>query len=484
MKEKRRFCPLFGKCGGCDSVNWDYEDEVLEKYLRINKLFSRYTEVAPVLKAPHLTGYRCKIQAVCGSDRSQGFVTGIYRKNTHKLIPIRSCPLEDRRAAAILQTIRTMAGRYGIRSYEEDFRDGDLRHILIRTSHSRNEVMVVLVTGREDFPHKHDLVSVIHQRHPEVVSICQILNNGKTSMVIPENAEYRVLYGKGYITDTLLGLDFRISPVSFFQVNPEQTERLYRIAMNMAQLSRRDKVIDAYCGTGTISLIAADSGAGHVIGIEANEEAVMNAEANARDNGIENAHFIAADASKQLKKMAKEGERCDVLFLDPPRSGATEEFLAAAGRMAPDRIVYISCNPDTLARDLRYIVHFLPYRVIGVQPVDLFPGTMHVETCVLLVRERYTDAEKVSVKVDMDGVKFKQEKYLAPEKATYPNIKKWVMDNYGLSVSSLYIAQVKDKLGLEKRKNYNLGSGEGRVPNCPPEKEEAIKEALKHFNMI
>ena len=387
-------------------------------------------------------------------------------------------------ATAVLQTVRQMATRFSISPFDEDRGTGDLRHILIRTGWKTRETMVVLVTAKKDFPHKDDFVSAIHQKNPNVVTVVQVINNEKTSMVIPKDSEEIILWGKGYIVDNLCGLDFRISAKSFYQVNPEMAERLYEIAMNMARLRPTDTVIDAYCGTGTIGLVAASRGVKEVIGIESNPDAVKDAKLNAEANGISNARFIVDDASKWLKSAQKEGQKCDVLFLDPPRAGSSEEFLAAAGRMEPEVIVYISCNPETLARDLRYIVRFLPYKVLGIQPVDLFPGSESIETCILLVRERYTDAEKVSVKVDMDGVKFKQEKYLAPEKATYPNIKKWVMDNYGLSVSSLYIAQVKDKLGLEKRKNYNLGSGEGRVPNCPPEKEEAIKEALKHFDMI
>ena len=246
--------------------------------------------------------------------------------------------------------------------------------------------MVVLVTAKKDFPHKEDFVSSLHQKNPNVVTIVQVINNEKTSMVIPDGAEEIVLWGKGYIVDRLCGLDFRISATSFYQVNPEQTERLYEIAMNMARLRSTDTVIDAYCGTGTIGLVAAKRGVKKVIGVESNPLAVKDAILNAETNGIKNAEFIADDASKWLKKAQKEGVRCDVLFLDPPRSGSSEEFLAAAGRMNPDAIIYISCNPETLARDLRYITRFLPYRVLGIQPVDLFPGSEHVETVVLMSR--------------------------------------------------------------------------------------------------
>ena len=381
---KRRGCPLSGRCGGCMYANVDYSDELLDKFIQEERLLSSFGRVYPVLPADPVTGYRCKIQAVCGTGKDGRMVTGIYRKGTHVLVPVRNCAVEDDRAAAVLSTIRTLSGRYGITAYDEDRFTGNLRHVLIRLAAHRNKALVVLVHGSPDIPHIQDLAAAIHQKHPFVRSVVTIRNNEKTSMVIPENAVQRVVYGKGWITDRLCSLEFRISPMSFYQVNPYMAERLYRIAMNMARLDERDTVIDAYSGTGTIALIAAASGAGHVIGIESSHAAVMDARENAGLNGLDNVEFIEADASRMLKEMARRGERCSVLFLDPPRSGATEEFLAAAGRMAPERIVYISCNPETLGRDLRYIRRFLPYRVRGIQPVDMFPGSEHIETAVLL----------------------------------------------------------------------------------------------------
>lgn len=381
---KNRYCPLFGRCGGCEYVNEQYEDEILDKYLKERKILSHFGEVYPVIEAKHTMGYRTKIQAVCGYDRDGKFTTGIYRRGTHKLIPVRSCILEDGRATAILQTVRQLANRFGITAYDEDEQKGDLRHILIRLGYNTREILVVLVAGRKDFPHKTDFVAALHQKHPDIVTITEVINTEKTSMVIPENPEVSVLYGKGYIIDKLCGLDFRISSTSFYQVNPEMTEVLYRVAMNMAQLKEDDVVIDAYCGTGTIGLIAASYGISKLIGIEANGNAVADAKLNAVNNGIENAEFITADAAKYLKSAVKEGLRASVLFMDPPRAGSSEEFLAAAGKTDADVIVYISCNPETLGRDLRYITRFLPYTVRGIQPVDLFPGGEFVETVVLL----------------------------------------------------------------------------------------------------
>ena len=387
MRDKKRWCPLFGKCGGCDYVNETYDYELMMKWLREDKLLGRYGKVEKVLSSPSLTGYRCKVQAVCGRDRDGKFITGQYRKGSHHLFPIRSCSLEDGMATAVLQTVRQMATRFSISPFDEDRGTGDLRHILIRTGWKTRETMVVLVTAKKDFPHKDDFVSAIHQKNPNVVTVVQVINNEKTSMVIPKDSEEIILWGKGYIVDNLCGLDFRISAKSFYQVNPEMAERLYEIAMNMARLRPTDTVIDAYCGTGTIGLVAASRGVKEVIGIESNPDAVKDAKLNAEANGISNARFIVDDASKWLKSAQKEGQKCDVLFLDPPRAGSSEEFLAAAGRMEPEVIVYISCNPETLARDLRYIVRFLPYKVLGIQPVDLFPGSESIETVVLLSKK-------------------------------------------------------------------------------------------------
>ena len=387
MRDKKRWCPLFGKCGGCDYVNETYDYELMMKWLREDKLLGRYGRVEKVLSSPSLTGYRCKVQAVCGRDRDGKFITGQYRKGSHHLFPVRSCSLEDGMATAVLQTVRQMATRFSISPFDEDKGTGDLRHILIRTGWKTRETMVVLVTAKKDFPHKDDFVSAIHQKNPNVVTVVQVINNEKTSMVIPKDSEEIILWGKGYIVDNLCGLDFRISAKSFYQVNPEMAERLYEIAMNMARLRPTDTVIDAYCGTGTIGLVAASRGVKEVIGIESNPDAVKDAKLNAEANGISNARFIVDDASKWLKSAQKEGQKCDVLFLDPPRAGSSEEFLAAAGRMEPEVIVYISCNPETLARDLRYIVRFLPYKVLGIQPVDLFPGSESIETVVLLSKK-------------------------------------------------------------------------------------------------
>lgn len=364
-----------------------YDDELDEKLLEVEHYLSRFGHVEDVIASPRTLGYRCKVQAVCGMDRGH-LVTGIYRRGTHHLIPVRSCPLEDPLATEVVSAVRYLADRAGLKAWDEDLMTGDIRHILVRTSSYYKEDLVVLVVADAHLSCASDLAAAIHQRCPYVKSVSLVENRDKTSMVIPAGATERVIYGRGYIVDRVCGLDFRISGLSFFQINPIQAERLYSIAVDMADLRSGDVVIDAYCGTGTIALIAAASASCRVIGIESNEDAVKMARENARQNGITNAEFISADASRKLKEMAREGQTCSVLFLDPPRSGSSEQFLAAAGRMKPDRIIYVSCNPQTLGRDLRYIHHQLGYRVKAIQPVDLFPGSAHIETIVMIDRPR------------------------------------------------------------------------------------------------
>lgn len=383
----KRFCPLSGRCGGCDYAREEYREELGDKEVRLMRLLGRYGRVGRIVPSEPSAHYRAKVQAVCAMD-GRSLVTGIYRKGTHRVIPVRSCLLEDERAGEILATIRRLSSRYGIEAYDEDRDTGDLRHVLIRIGVRTGEALVALVVPSFGLPHASDLAAAVHQRHSYVKTVVMVENREKTSMVIPEGAQERVIYGKGWITERINGLEFRISASSFFQVNPYQAERLYDYAMDVARLRPTDTVIDAYCGTGTIALIAASRGAGRVIGVESNPAAVRDARENAEHNRIENAEFVNADASKWMKQQAKEGLRCDVLFLDPPRSGATEEFLAAASRMEPEVIVYISCNPDTLERDLRYISRFLPYRVRQIQPFDMFPQSVHVETVALLTRQQ------------------------------------------------------------------------------------------------
>lgn len=387
----KRYCPLAGKCGGCRFVNETYEDELFEKYLIADKWLKRFGKVMPFVKAENPMGYRCKVQATCGYDRNGRFITGQYKTGSHILVPVNSCPLEDPRATEILSAIRGFANKYRITAYNEDTGKGDLRHVLIRLGYHTDEIMVVLIVGKPDFKSENNLVDGLVGKFPQIKSIVEIVNNRKTNMVIPPEAEETVLFGDGYIYDRICGLDFSISAKSFYQVNPAQAEVLYNIALDFADLRKSDTVIDAYCGTGTIGLIAAFRGIRNLVGIESNSQAVEDAFFNAKINKIRNADFVCADASKELKRMKSNHERCDILFLDPPRNGSSEEFLASAAKLNPDAIIYISCNPETLSRDLRYVIHFTPYRAKAIQPVDMFPGCENIECVVLLVPEEKSD---------------------------------------------------------------------------------------------
>ena len=325
-------------------------------------------------------------------------------------------------------------------------------------------------------PGKRNFVRALLQRHPDITTIVQNINAGQTSLVLGPHSE--VLYGPGYIHEQLGDFTFRISPRAFYQINPVQTEVLYRTALDYAGLTGKETVVDAYCGTGTIGIFASRNAA-RVIGVENNRDAVRDAISNAKANRADNVRFYTADASDFLQDMAKAGEHADVIILDPPRAGSDERFLSAVTAVGPERVVYVSCNPETLARDLGYLTRH-GYRVTRIQPVDMFPHTEHLETVVLLSKGE-VDSKKIRVEFsleDMDMSEFQ-------DGATYTQIKDYVLEHSGLKVSNLYISQIKRKCGIEVGKNYNLPKSEdSRQPMCPPEKEKAIREAFKYFGMI
>ena len=377
-------CPKAQACGGCAFNGIKYSEQLEIKQKSVEKLIGHFCPVAPIYAMADPFYYRNKVQSVFGFSRTGSIVSGIYRQGTHNLIPVQSCMIEDRNADRILQTIRLLVRRLGLVPYDEDTHRGLLRHVLIRYSQSTDQALVVLVCSAFRFPQEKTFVRDLIKAEPSVRTVLINKNDEKTSMVLSDLPE-RILYGEGFIEDTLCNLRFRISAKSFWQVNSTQAQRMFNAAMKMARFDGSEHVIDAYCGTGTIGLIAA-SHCKSVTGIELNPSAVEDAKNNAKLNGIENATFICGDASDVLKDFAAQNVPCDVLFLDPPRSGSTEKFLAAAMRLEPKTIIYISCNPETLARDLRYIESRGKYNAVGAQPVDMFPQTGHVETCVLLAR--------------------------------------------------------------------------------------------------
>ena len=384
MKWQNLSCPFYGKCGGC-STDKEYDRQLLDKEDSVAALLSYYGRVYPIIGCSKPFFYRNKVNWEYGVDSKGRQFDGIYKADSHYIIPVGSCLLHDKCAQSVINSVTDYFVREKIPFFNEYDKTGFLRHVLVRRSPATDTTMLVLVTGYWTFPHKDSFIDYIVKKHPDVVTIVQSRNKEHTSMIFSD-CEDRILYGDGFITDIMCGLKFRISARSFAQVNPYAAQELYYVAMDMASLSGRERVIDAYCGTGTIGLIASHEGALEVLGIENNASAVRDAEVNASLNNITNARFVCANASEYIKGMAAANEHADVVFLDPPRCGTDERFLASVFRLSPKKIVYISCNPQTLARDIRYIYRFSDYRVKAIQPVDMFPQTNNVETAVLLTR--------------------------------------------------------------------------------------------------
>ena len=381
-KNDARICPVSRKCGGCQLMNMTYEEQLRFKQAKVVKLLSGFHRVAPIIGMDEPFYYRNKVQAAFGRTRGGEIISGVYQSSTHNIVKTDSCLIEDKKADEIILTIRKLVKSFKLTVYDERNSRGFLRHVLVKRGFSTNEIMVVLVTGTSVFPSKNDFIKELLKIHPEITTIVQNINNKFTSMVLGEKET--VLFGKGYIEDILCGYRFRISPKSFYQINPVQTEKLYNKAIEFADLKGGERAIDAYCGIGTIG-IAASKNAGEIIGCELNADAVRDAKVNAKINEIENIRFVCADAGEFMLSMKEAGEKCDVLFMDPPRAGSDKKFLSSAIHLAPQRIVYISCNPETQQRDLFFLTKN-GYKVKKIQPVDMFPFTAHVETVVLLER--------------------------------------------------------------------------------------------------
>lgn len=377
-------CPYAKKCGGCQYQGMDYAAQLKKKQKEMNKLLKDFGKPEPIIGMKDLLHYRNKVHAVFGRTRKGEIVSGTYEAGTHKIVNIDECMIEDEISQSIIRTIRGLLKSFKIRTYDEDTGYGLLRHVLVRRGFATGQVMAVLVLSSPILPSKNNFVKALRKEHPEITTVVLNVNDKKTSMVLGERDI--VLYGKGYIEDILCGCTFRISPQSFYQVNPVQTERLYQTAMDYAELTGKERVIDAYCGIGTIGMVAAKK-VREVIGVELNRNAVKDARINAKLNQIKNIAFYEGDAGRFMVSMAEEGEKADVVFMDPPRSGSDEAFLSSVIRLAPKRIVYVSCGPDTLARDLKYLARN-GYQVRKMQPVDMFGFTEHCEMVVQLVKKR------------------------------------------------------------------------------------------------
>ena len=374
-------CKICTSCGGCQYQQLAYEAQLKYKTKRVKESLSRIakveTKVLPCLGMDDPYNYRNKIQVPYNKDRNGKVKFGFYKENTHVIMPIKKCAIEDKRAAPILWDIKLLLEDMNIPVYNEDNGKGILRYVLIRTSHHYEELMVVLVTTQLNFPGQRNFINELVNRHPEITTIVENVNSRHTNVILGN--QEKVLYGPGHIKDDILGLTFEISASSFFQVNPIQVEKLYASALNLIDLSKKEVVLDAYSGVGTIGLIAAKN-AKKVISVEINKSAHKNAIENAKRNNVDNIEFVCADAGEYISKSDID---IDVLIMDPPRSGSDETFLSTVINKRIKKIIYISCNPETLARDIAYLSSL--YKVTYVQPVDMFPMTAHVETVVSLI---------------------------------------------------------------------------------------------------
>ena len=373
-------CEFASRCGGCSQCHVPYPEQLKKKQAFVEKLLKGLCPVEPILGMAEPWHYRNKVHAVIGTDRQKNPISGVYERGTHHVVPVKSCLIEDQRADAIIQTIVGMIPRYKLRIYNENTHRGFLRHVMVRTGEVTGQVMVILVTTAAEFPGGKAFVAELLDKHPEITTVVLNINQKETSMVLGKKDV--VLHGPGYLEDELCGKRFRISPQSFYQVNAKQTELLYRKAIEYAGLTGREVLLDAYCGTGTIGLCAVD-GAKKLIGVELNADAIRDAKVNAKLNAVTKADFICDDAGRFMVKMAKENLPLDVLIMDPPRSGSDEKFLSSVLTLQPATMVYVSCNPETLARDAKFLTKTGVYKAVKAVPVDMFPHTEHVETVML-----------------------------------------------------------------------------------------------------
>ena len=467
-------CPYYGRCGGCDFRHMSYEEELWAKRARVQDALTRIggaeVTVEEILGAEQPLHYRNKSIYPISPAGEVGF----YRARSHQVVNVEHCLIQKPEADALAQAVRDYIARFQVEPYNEATGRGLLRHLYVRTS-CRGESLACLLINGSRLPHEQEVVDMLRAAAPGVCGVVLGENTRRGNAILGDR--YRTLWGRDYLTDTLCGLELRLSVPSFYQVNHDQAQRLYEKALEYAGLTGRELAVDLYCGAGTITQVLARR-ARHVIGGEIVPEAIRDAEDSARRNGVENVEFLCGDASRLAAELRQRGLRPDVICVDPPRKGLAPDVVEAAASMTPGRIVYVSCDPATLARD---VARFAPlgYRPVRACAVDLFPGTAHVETICLL--SKLQSKEHIEIEVKMDELDLTA----AEKKATYEEIREYVFEHTGLKVSHLYIAQVKQKYGIIERENYNKPKSENaKQPQCPPEKEKAITEALRHFGMI
>lgn len=468
-------CPYAGKCGGCAYRHLTYPEELWAKRQRVQDALTRIggldLTVEEILGAKNPEHYRNKSQYPVGADGSIGF----FQARTHKVVPIRRCLIQTEAADRTAQAVGEWMRRYKISAYDETTGKGLVRHVCVRVNRKGESLCCVVVNGNK-VPREPELAAYVTAAVPHTVGVLLNSNTRRGNVVLGD--KYRTLFGRNYLMDTLCGLEFKLSMPSFYQVNRDQAEVLYGKALEFAGLTGNETVLDLYCGIGTITLCLAKA-AKRVIGAEIVPPAIRDAKENALRNHIENAEFFCGDAADIAAKLESDGLRPDVVTVDPPRKGLAPEVIASVAAMGPEKVVYVSCDPATLGRDVKIFREF-GYEAKRAAAVDMFPGTAHVETVVLLSKGE-VDSKKIRVEFsleDMDMSEFQ-------DGATYPQIKEYVLEHTGLKVSNLYISQIKRKCGIGVGKNYNLPKSEdSRQPQCPPEKEKAIREAFKYFGMI
>lgn len=476
-------CPVAGPCGGCSLRHLDYAAELRAKQESVLDAFRRIggleVPVLDILPSPEVDRYRNKVQFPVGIDKNGVPCIGFYAGRTHRIVPCPDCKLQPSVLNEIGNALCAFFAQQGIRPYDEQSGKGLVRHIFLRRGAHSGQIMVCLVCTRAKLPHAEQLCTALRGQFPAISTILLNVNAKNTNVIL--GSENHILYGPGYIEDTLCGVPVRLGPLSFYQVNTLAAERLYGVAAQYAQLTPDDTLLDLYCGMGTIGLSMADQ-CRELIGVEIVPEAIESAKANAARMGeavAAKSRFFCADAGQAATQLAAEGLHPDIVMLDPPRKGCDEATLSAVVRMAPRRVVYVSCNPATAARDAAWLEQN-GYHAEKVQPVDLFPRTKHCE-CVIALSKGEIDSKKVRVEFSLEGMDTSG----LQKGATYPEIKARVLEQTGLKVSSLYISQVKQKCGLEVRENHHKAKSENaKQPHCPPEKEAAILDALKYFKMI
>ena len=473
-------CEFARQCGGCQLQALSYDQQLVFKTNKVKGHLERiggFTDIPmePIIGMDELFHYRNKAQFPVGRNKEGKIVTGFYAGRTHNIIENRDCALGVAENKEVLDRVIAHMEKYGIEPYNEATGKGLVRHVLIRYGYFTKEVMVCLILNGNKIPKEEQFVKSLCEI-PGMTSITINVNKKHSNVILGE--EIRLLWGQEYITDRIGDISYQISPLSFYQVNPMQTQKLYAKALEYADLHGQETVWDLYCGIGTISLFLAQK-AKFVRGVEIVPAAIENAKENAKLNGLENTEFFVGKAEEVLpREYKKNGVYADVIVVDPPRKGCDETLLETMVEMNPERIVYVSCDSATLARDLKYLCE-RGYELRKVCPVDQFGMTVHVETVVLLSQQKPDDT--IEIDLDLDEL----DATSAELKATYQEIKDYVLKESGLKVSSLYISQVKRKCGIEVGENYNLPKTENpKVPQCPKEKEDAIKAALKYFAMI